>query len=148
MTVRPHPLAFSQRRDPPGPVARAPWLAVLTLSLLLVAGDARAEPASTLTALWQQLGACTGAIGGPENSAGSEVTVLVSIKRDGSLQGRPRITHSRLVGDEGAQKAFLSGVLDSIARCFPLSITDGLGGAVAGRPLRLRVMNRAKERSA
>jgi hypothetical protein len=39
-------------------------------------------------------------------------------------------------------------VLGSIARCFPLPITDGLGGAVAGRPLRLRVMNRARERGA
>ncbi|MGU3362763.1 hypothetical protein ACLBWX_20755 [Methylobacterium sp. M6A4_1b] len=118
---------------------------LLTVSAVI---SARAEPASTLEGLWQLLGSCSQSVGGPSGSAGSEVTVLFSIKRDGNLQGQPRITHSKLVGDEAAQKEFLARVLSSIARCFPLSITDGLGGAVAGRPLRLRVMNRARERGA
>lgn len=119
-------------------------------ALLTVAGapGARAEPASTLEALWQRLGSCSRSVGGPADSAGSEVTVLFSIKRDGSLQGQPRITHSKLTGDDAAQKAFLSETLRGIASCFPLAITEGLGGAVAGRPLRLRVMNRARERGA
>jgi hypothetical protein len=123
----------------------------LMLAMLMAfaaASDARAEPASTLGGLWHLLGSCSQSVGGPAGSVGSEVTVLFSIKRDGSLQGQPRITHSKLVGDEAAQKEFFAGALSSIARCFPLSITDGLGGAVAGRPLRLRVMNRARERGA
>jgi hypothetical protein len=123
----------------------------LMLALLLAfaaAPSAHAEPASTLNGLWQLLGSCSQSVGRPAGSAGSEVTVLFSIKRDGSLQGQPRITHSKLVGDDASQKGFLAGVLGSIARCFPLSITDGLGGAVAGRPLRLRVVNRARERGA
>ena len=123
----------------------------LMLVLLLAfaaAPSVRAEPASTLGGLWQLLGSCSQSVGGPAGSAGSEVTVLFSIKRDGSLQGQPRITHSKLVGDGAAQKEFLAGALSGIARCFPLSITDGLGGAVAGRPLRLRVMNHARERGA
>ena len=121
---------------------------MLALPMLLAAVGARAEPASTLNEMWQLLGACAQSVGGPAASAGSEVTVLFSIKRDGSLQGQPRITHSKLMGDDGAQKEFLSAALSSIARCFPLSITDGLGGAVAGRPLRLRVMNRPRQRGA
>ncbi|MFK5600182.1 hypothetical protein ACFZ8E_24765 [Methylobacterium sp. HMF5984] len=121
---------------------------ILALSLLLAATNARAEPTSTLNGMWQLLGSCTQSVGGPAASVGSEVTLLFSIKRDGSLQGKPRITHSKLVGDEQAQKAFLSEVLASVARCFPLPITDGLGGAVAGRPLRIRVMNRPKEQGA
>jgi hypothetical protein len=120
--------------------------ALLALPLLFTATSAHAEPTSTLDGMWQLLGACAQSVGGPAASAGSEVTLLFSIKRDGSLQGQPRITHSKLVGDDETQKAFLSDVLRSVARCFPLSITDGLGGAVAGRPLRIRVMNRPKER--
>lgn len=119
---------------------------LLALPLLCAAAGVRAEPTSTLNGMWQLLGACTQSVSGPAASVGSEVTLLLSIKRDGSLQGKPRITHSKLVGDEEAQKAFLAGVLASVAGCFPLSITDGLGGAVAGRPLRIRVMNRPKER--
>jgi hypothetical protein len=121
---------------------------ILALPLLVAAASARAEPRSTLNGMWQLLGSCAHSVGGPAASVGSEVTVLFSIKRDGSLQGQPRITHSKLVGDDAAQKAFLAGVLGSVARCFPLPITDGLGGAVAGRPLRIRVMNRPKERGA
>ncbi|MBX9932922.1 MAG: hypothetical protein K2Y56_15505 [Methylobacterium sp.] len=120
---------------------------IVLLTIFTVAG-ARAEPASTLDGMWQLLGSCARSVGGPAASAGSEVTVLFSIKRDGSLQGQPRITHSKLMGDEAAQKEFLSAALGGIARCFPLSITDGLGGAVAGRPLRLRVMNRPRQRGA
>ena len=118
---------------------------MLALPLLLLAAGARAEPTSTLDGMWQLLGACSQSVRGP---AGSEVTVLFSIKRDGSLQGQPRITHSKLVGDDAVQREFLAGALSGVARCFPLAITDGLGGAVAGRPLRLRVMSRARERGA
>ncbi|KQT71398.1 hypothetical protein ASG51_10695 [Methylobacterium sp. Leaf465] len=125
---------------------RSPILALVLAVAITPA--ARAEPASTLAGLWQALGSCSQSVGGPAGSAGSEVTVLLSIRRDGSLQGQPRITHAKLTGDDAAQKEFLAGVLGSIARCFPLSITDGLGGAVAGRPLSLRVMNRARERGA
>lgn len=121
---------------------------IFALPLLFVAAGAYAEPTSTLNGMWQLLGSCAQSVGGPAASAGSEVTVLFSIKRDGSLQGQPRITHTKLVGDDGAQKEFLSAALSGIARCFPLSITDGLGGAVAGRPLRLRVMNHPRQRGA
>lgn len=119
--------------------------ALFVMPLLLVSSAAHAEPASTLDGMWKLLGACAQAVGGPAASVGSEVTVLFSIKRDGSLQGQPRITHSMLLGDDAAQKEFLAGVLGAVARCFPLSISDGLGGAVAGRPLRIRVMNRPKQ---
>ena len=121
---------------------------MIALPLLLTATGARAEPTLTLDGMWQLLGACAQSVRGPAEAAGSEVTALFSIKRDGSLQGQPRITHSKLVGDDATQQEYLSAVLSGVARCFTLAITDGLGGAVAGRPLRLRVMNRAKEHGA
>ncbi len=99
---------------------------MLVLPLLVGATSAHADPISTLDGMWQLLGACAHSVSGPAASAGSEVTLLFSIKRDGSLQGQPRITHSKLMGDDAAQKEFLAGVLSSIARCFPLSITDAV----------------------
>ena len=119
---------------------------MIALPLLLTATGAHAEPKSTLDGMWQLLGECAQSVRGPAEAAGSEVTVLFSIKRDGSLQGQPRITHSKLVGDDASQREFLAGALSGVARCFPLAITDGLGGAVAGRPLRMRVISRARER--
>ena len=58
--------------------------------------------------------------------------IVFALKRDGSLLGLPRITHSRLVGDADAQKAFVTDAVRALAKCLPVSITDGLGGAIAG----------------
>jgi hypothetical protein len=71
---------------------------------------------------------------------GSEVTVLFALRRDGSLLGRPRITHSNLTGDPNDQRLFVGAVVSAIDGCLPLDITPGLGGAIAGRPLVVRVV--------
>jgi len=111
-------------------------------------GAANSAPASTLSDFWMALDACSRRASGPPEATGSELTVLFSVKRDGSLQGKPRITYSHLVGDPAAQKTFVAETLGSIARCFPLPMTAGLGGAMAGRPIRLRIVSRPRERRA
>jgi hypothetical protein len=97
--------------------------------------EARSAPANTLPDLWRELSAC---VKGPGDSAGSELTIIFALKRDGSLLGKPRITHSHLLGDD-AQNAFVAGAIGGLAKCLPISITDDLGGAVAGRPLSIRI---------
>jgi hypothetical protein len=98
--------------------------------------EARSAPADTLPDLWRELSACVRA---PGNSAGSELTIVFALKRDGSLLGKPRVTHSHLLGDADAQNAFVAGAIGALAKCLPMSITDGLGGAIAGRPLSIRI---------
>lgn len=112
-----------------------------TLLLLAYTSAAQAEPASTLRSMWTAIGVCAGKAKIPAEAVGSEVTVLLTIKRDGSLLGQPRITHSRLLGSESSQEDYLASVLGALASCFPLQITDGLGGAIAGRPLRYRIVS-------
>jgi hypothetical protein len=107
-------------------------LAFLTASPI----EARSAPANTLPDLWRELSAC---VKGPGDSAGSELTIVFALKRDGSLFGKPRITHSHLLGDADAQSAFVSGAIGALAKCLPISITDDLGGAIAGRPLSIRI---------
>ncbi|MBV8103380.1 MAG: hypothetical protein JO223_01900 [Hyphomicrobiales bacterium] len=110
----------------------------------LFAAEAAAQdaaPANTLHDLDERLGACLHAARGGGNLAnGSEVTVLFALKRDGSLLGRPRITHASLIGDPNDQRLFLAGVLSAIDGCLPLDVTPSLGGAIAGRPIALRVV--------
>jgi hypothetical protein len=62
------------------------------------------------------------------------------------LLGKPRITHSYLLGDIDEQKAFVADAIGALAMCLPVNITDGLGGAIAGRPLSLRIGRRPRER--
>lgn len=115
--------------------------AALVIVLLVMGSPAHAAPVNSLRQLWATLGACARKAKVAPEAAGSEVTVLFTLKRDGSLQGKPRITYSRLIGDKIDQQAFVAASLSAIASCFPLLMTDGLGGAIAGRPLRFRLVS-------
>ena len=103
------------------------------------------RPADTLAELYPALAACwqvpTG-IGRPR--AGSddiEITARLALRRDGSLIGPPRITYAAGVADD--QRATLvRGTLDPLARCSPVHMTQGLGRAIAGRPVALRFVYR------
>ena len=119
----------------------------LAAGVTFAASPVAAAPADSLATLWQTLGGCAKIGGVPAPALGSEVTVLFSLKRDGSLLGQPRITHSRLLGDRADQQAFMAAALGAVAKCLPIPITDGLGGAIAGRPLRLRLTSHKPERS-
>ncbi len=127
--------------------AAIPRAVAILGALPIGAAPARAAPANTLTELWRILGDCAKLDTVPDSATGSEVTVVFSLKRDGSLLGQPRISHSRLVGSEGDRRDFIAGALTSISRCLPIPLTDGMGGAIAGRPLRLRITSRKPERA-
>jgi len=91
-----------------------------------------AVPANTLVDLQRQLGGClAGKSAGP---AGSRLTIMLMMKRDGSIFGKPRITFSHLEGDKEARQAFVDGVERAVEACLPFRITPSLGGAIAGRP--------------
>jgi hypothetical protein len=116
---------------------------VVALALLLLGySEAKSAPANTLRELYTALGECVKAPGG---FPGSEITVVFSLKRDGSLLGRPRISHTKLLGDSSAQTDFVRNVLAAFDKCLPLSLSPGLGGAVAGRPMSFRVISQPRE---
>jgi hypothetical protein len=103
------------------------------------------KPANTLAELYPALAACWQVptdLGSP--SAGSndiEITLRLSLRRDGSLLGPPRVTYA--AGVSGSQrKTLVRGTLDALARCTPAHITAGLGSAIAGRPVALRFVYR------
>jgi hypothetical protein len=125
-------------RPAPQIIQTIAWLVYLAASPV----EATGAPANTLTDLWRELSAC---IKAPRDSAGSELTIVFALKRDGSLLGKPRITHSHLLGDVDVQKAFVVDAIGAFAMCLPVNITDGLGGAIAGRPLSLRIGRRPRE---
>ena len=89
-----------------------------------------AAPANTLMDLQRQFSACMG--GKRLGPAGSRLTIMLMMKRDGSIFGKPRITFSHLEGDKEARQAFVDDVERAVEACC-LRITPSLGGAVAGR---------------
>ena len=118
-------------------------IAVALPLLLLGSPEAKSAPANTLRELTAAIGECVKSA--RAGLPGSELTILFSLKRDGSLLGRPRISHAKLLGDSSAQRAFAGNVLAAFDKCLPLSITEGLGGAVAGRPMSFRVVNHPRK---
>jgi hypothetical protein len=103
---------------------------------------AQDAPADTLRDFRREIAGC---VAPPAVSPGSEITVLFSLRRDGSLLGQPRITHSTLLGDPSAQRAFVAEAIAALAKCLPVRITDSLGGAIAGRLFSIRIGQRPRE---
>ena len=91
-----------------------------------------AAPANTLVDLQRQFGACMS--GKAASPAGSRLTIMLMMKRDGSIFGKPRITFSHLEGDRQARQTFVDDVERAVEACLPFRITPSLGGAIAGRP--------------
>jgi hypothetical protein len=96
------------------------------------AGKHAAQTFSELTRCWRA----------PAGSAGSAVTVGITLRRDGTMFGQFTITYSKLIGDADAQKRFVATTLAALAACTPVAITDTLGGAIAGRRIFIRFESR------
>ena len=64
-----------------------------------------------------------------------DITVVVSFNRAGAILGHPRITYESEHASDNDRLKYRIAVMETLQRCTPLPFTEGLGGAVAGRPL-------------
>lgn len=115
------------------PIALGAALAVTFLRV----SSANSAPANSLRELYAAVSNC---IQTPTSAMGTEITVVFSIKRDGSLLGTPRIAYARFLGDTNTRKRFVADFRTAFSKCFPLSISKGFGNVVAGQPLFFRVI--------
>ena len=63
-----------------------------------------------------------------------DITVIVSFNRAGGILGHPRITYESEQASDNDRLKYRIAVMETLQRCTPLPFTEGLGGAVAGRP--------------
>jgi hypothetical protein len=129
------------------------------LGLALLAGGptgvvALPQPAApdTLRALREHLSQCLtertmahAAMRAPAPGLG--VTIRFALKRDGALLGEPRFSHHG-VGDQTRRADLRAAVAAALTSCTPVRVTDGLGGAIAGRPLTFTITERRGQRVA
>jgi hypothetical protein len=116
--------------------------AVCVLASAIFCSAAQAAPADNLRDLFAQFRACLTL---PAGSPSAEITLRFSLRRDGGLIGKPHITFARLPPGEALQGAALEAVAAAFDHCLPARMTDALGGAVAGRPLTLRLISGGRE---
>ncbi len=73
--------------------------------------------------------------------SGQEITLRIAFKRNGEVLGMPKITYYRAGTEAEQREPFTRSVREAFVRCTPLPFTEGLGGAVAGRPFLFRFVD-------
>src|SRR5271165_6507313 len=73
----------------------------------------------------------------PPDSAreGMQMSVRFSFKRSGEIIATPRLTFATAGVPADTRATYLKAINASLDACMPLKFTDGLGGALAGRPI-------------
>jgi len=71
-----------------------------------------------------------------------DITVIVSFNRAGEILGHPRITYESEQADDNDRLMYRVAVMETLQRCTPMPFTEGMAGAVAGRPFAVRFHNR------
>jgi hypothetical protein len=76
--------------------------------------------------------------------AGMEMTVRFALKRNGELIAPPRITYASRGVPTGTRDLYFTAIMDSLHRCSPLPLTQGLGSEIAGVPIAVRFVDDRK----
>jgi hypothetical protein len=79
----------------------------------------------------------------PEDAAreGMQMSVRFSFKRSGEMIATPRVTFSTSGASADTRATYLKAINASLDACLPLKFTNGLGGALAGRPIAIRYVD-------
>ena len=119
------------------------WATVAAL-LLFSWSAARAEPVrvNTIDELFARLRQCWQPPKLPEGHPGIQITVLFTLRRDGEIFGRPKITFESPEASAEDSIAYRTAVMETLQRCTPMPFTESMGGAIAGRTIRFRFDDR------
>jgi hypothetical protein len=115
---------------------------VLAVGLLAsLTATAEAQVIERLDAVVPALSACVQKQIGRRPVAGRrEMTFRLAYRRDGTLIGLPRRTHSMPAADQPDQAQLLAEVGNAILACSPLLFSKELGEAIAGRTFTFRLI--------
>jgi hypothetical protein len=72
---------------------------------------------------------------------GMQMSVRFSFKRSGEMIGTPFMTYATAGASGDTRATYLKAINASLDACKPLKFTDGLGGAIAGRPIAIRYVD-------
>jgi hypothetical protein len=95
----------------------------------------------SISAMFAALRACW--VPPPKDEArhGMEYTIRFAFKRDGEIVAPPRVTYASHDAPGDVRDVYRDAVNATLKRCTPLHFSDGMGGAVAGRPIAIRFVD-------
>jgi hypothetical protein len=72
---------------------------------------------------------------------GMQYTVRFAFRRDGEIIAPPFVTYASHDAPAQTRDVYRDAVAETLDRCAPLHFTDGMAGAVAGRPIAVRFVD-------
>jgi hypothetical protein len=115
------------------------------LVMVALSADAAAQstqaPINTLNDLEAALLACWVPPPLDQSRPGTQITVLLTFKRNGELFGQPRITFVSPEASEAQRSAYRTAVAEMVKRCASLPFTERFGSASAGAPMTMRFVD-------
>jgi hypothetical protein len=75
----------------------------------------------------------------PPTRTPPQVTVRLSLKRNGEILGQPLISYTNPDTSDDERVALHAAVGAALARCMPLPISEALGDIIAGRPINVKL---------
>ena len=123
---------------------RNSWFRFAAALLLLSPTCAQAEPAQvdTIRDVFARLRTCWRPPPASSANPDIDITVIVSFNRDGNIFGHPRITYESAQATDNDRLIYRIAVMEALQRCTPMPFTEGMAGAVAGRPFTVQFRNR------
>ena len=105
------------------------------------ADAAKDHALDSINAMFAALRACW--VPPPKDEArhGMEYTIRFAFKRDGEIVAPPRVTYASHDAPADVRDIYRDAVEATLKRCTPLHFSDGMGGAVAGRPIAIRFVD-------
>jgi hypothetical protein len=119
------------------------WFAAALL-LLSTCAQAQPEQVNTIRDVFAKLKTCWKPPPASLANPGIDITVIVSFNRKGDILGHPRITYESEQATDNDRLMYRIAVMEALQRCTPMPFSEGMAGAVAGRPFAVQFQNRKR----
>jgi hypothetical protein len=103
----------------------------------------QAAPANTLIEMWSHFRFC---LRSAHLDKDVDLTLRFSLKRDGTLNGKPIISYFNMPDDRETERRNAAAIALAIDHCVPVQVSEPLGDAIAGRPMWIRFHGPRREK--
>jgi hypothetical protein len=118
------------------------FAAVLTFGALASSGRAQPAQVDSIRDVLARLRTCWKPPPASRANPDIDITVVVSFNRNGDIFGRPKISYESEKATDNDRLMYRIAVMEALQRCTPMPFTEGMAGAVAGRPFAIQFHNR------
>jgi hypothetical protein len=103
--------------------------------------DGAEHKLDTIRAMFDALRACWVPPAKNEALPGMQMSVRFAFRRSGEIIATPRVTYATPGVPSETRDVYRNAIAAALDRCTPLHFTDGMAGAIAGKPIAIRFVD-------